>query len=142
MNSARGFTMIEMLLATLMVGVLTTLAVLTFRAVTNGWMVSQDYMDKMQRTDFALNQVISGLRSMYYPHDGKQDDRGQKSVQLSDARDQERSRKQLRAVRRLALVRLRVVHKFHIQPDRDAQALVEVECFIPLLRDISGRGKQ
>jgi len=28
-------------------------------------------MDKMQRTDFALNQLISGLRSMYYPHDGK-----------------------------------------------------------------------
>ncbi len=67
--------MIEMLLATLMVGVLTTLAILTFRAVTNGWMISQDYMDKMQRTDYALGQVVSGLRSMYYPHDGKQDER-------------------------------------------------------------------
>jgi uncharacterized membrane protein YgcG len=26
----------------------------------------------MQRTDFALNQVVSGLRSLYYPHGGEQ----------------------------------------------------------------------
>jgi len=67
--------MIEMLLATLLIGVLTTLSFLTFQAVSHGWQVSTDYMDKMQRTDFALNQVISGLRSTYYPHDGKQDDK-------------------------------------------------------------------
>ena len=74
-RSSRAFTMIELLLATLLVGVVTALAALTFQAVTRGWQVSTDYMDKMQRTDYALNQVISGLRSMYYPHDGKQDDR-------------------------------------------------------------------
>lgn len=71
----RGFTMVEMLLAVLLVGVLTTVSVFTFNAVSRGWQISTDYMDKMQRTDFALNQVISGLRSMYYPHDGKQDER-------------------------------------------------------------------
>ena len=71
----RAFTMIELLLATLLVGVVTALSALTFQAVSRGWQVSADYMDKMQRTDYALNQVISGLRSMYYPHDGKQDDR-------------------------------------------------------------------
>ena len=70
-----GFTMIEMLLATMLVGVLTTLSILTFQSVTHSWQASTDYMDKLQRTDYALNQVISGLRSMYYPHDGKQDDR-------------------------------------------------------------------
>ena len=70
----RAFTMVEMLLAVMLVGVITVLSVLTFRAVTKSWLVSTEYMDKMQRTDFALNQVISGLRSMYYPHDGKQDD--------------------------------------------------------------------
>lgn len=68
----RAFTMIEILLATLILGVLTTLSVLTFNAVSNGWQVAADYMDKMQRTDFALNQLVSGLRSMYYPHDGEQ----------------------------------------------------------------------
>jgi len=71
----RAFTMIEMLFAVFLVGVLTTFSVITFNAVSRGWQVSTDYMDKMQRTDFALNQVISGLRSMYYPHDGQQDDR-------------------------------------------------------------------
>lgn len=71
----RGFTMIEMLLATMLVGILTTLSVLTFQAVTRGWQISTDYMDKMQRTDYALNQVTSALRSMYYPHDGKQDEK-------------------------------------------------------------------
>ena len=67
--------MIEMLLATMLVGILTTLSILTFQSVTHGWQVSADYMDKMQRTDYALNQIVSGLRSMYYPHDGKQDDK-------------------------------------------------------------------
>ena len=71
----RGFTLIEMLLATMLVGVLTTLSVLTFQAVTHAWQVSTDYMDKMQRTDYALNQVIAGLRSMYYPHDGSQNEK-------------------------------------------------------------------
>jgi len=70
----RAFTMIEMLLAVFLVGLLTTFSVLTFNSVSRGWQISTDYMDKMQRTDFALNQVISGLRSMYYPHDGKQSD--------------------------------------------------------------------
>lgn len=67
----RGFTMIEMLLATMLVGVLTVLSIMTFNAVTRGWQLSTEYMDKQQRTDYALNQVISGLRSMYYSHDGK-----------------------------------------------------------------------
>lgn len=71
----RAFTMIEMLLATMLVGVLTALSVMTFQSVSHGWQISTDYMDKMQRTDYALNQVISGLRSMYYPHDGSQDDK-------------------------------------------------------------------
>ena len=69
----RAFTLVELLLAVVLVGVLTALSMMTFSAVTNGWQTSTDYMDKLQRTDFALNQVVGGLRSMYYPHDGKQD---------------------------------------------------------------------
>ena len=62
-----GFTMIELLLATMLVGVLTTLSILTFQAVTHGWQASTDYLDKVQRTDYALNQLIIALRSAYYP---------------------------------------------------------------------------
>jgi len=63
----RAFTMIEMLVATMLVGVLTTLSVLTFQAVAHGWQSSTDYLDKLQRTDYALNQLIVALRSSYYP---------------------------------------------------------------------------
>lgn len=69
----RGFTIIELLLAVMLLGVLTSLSVLTFNAVSRGWQASADYMDKMQRTDFALEQLYSALRSMHYPHAGKQD---------------------------------------------------------------------
>ena len=62
-----GFTMIEMLLATMLVGVLTTLSVLTFVSVTHGWQASTDYLDKIERTDYALNQLIISLRSAYWP---------------------------------------------------------------------------
>ena len=65
--------MLELIFAVFLVGVLTTYTVLTFNAVSRSWQISTDYIDKLQRTDFALNQVISGLRSMYYPHDGKTD---------------------------------------------------------------------
>ena len=67
----RGFTMIEMLLSIFIVGVLTTLSVLTFQSVTQGWQASTDYLDKMQRTDYALNQLIIALRSAYWPEAGE-----------------------------------------------------------------------
>ena len=67
----RGFTLVEILLATVILGVITVVTTLTFQSVSHGWQVSTDYVDKQQRTDYALNQVVSGLRSMYYPHDGE-----------------------------------------------------------------------
>ncbi|MBR1921452.1 MAG: prepilin-type N-terminal cleavage/methylation domain-containing protein, partial [Kiritimatiellae bacterium] len=68
----RAFTLVELLLAVVLLAVLTALTMATFNAVTRGWQISTDYLDKMQRTDFALNQVVSGLRSLYYPHGGEQ----------------------------------------------------------------------
>lgn len=70
----RGFTLVEILLATVILGVMTVISTLTFQSVVHGWQISTDYMDKQQRTDYALNQVVSGLRSMYYPHNGEQDE--------------------------------------------------------------------
>ena len=69
-HNRSAFTMIEMLLATMLVGILTTLSILTFQAVTHGWQASTDYLDKMQRTDYALNQLIIALRSAYWPEEG------------------------------------------------------------------------
>ena len=69
----RAFTLVELLIAVSMLGVLTAFAVLSFHAVSSAWQTSCEYMDKMQRADYALDQVVSGLRSLYYPHNGKQD---------------------------------------------------------------------
>ena len=71
----RGFTLVEVLTATLILGIVTALSVMTFQAVSKSWQGSCEYLDKLQRTDFALAQVTSALRSMYYPHDGSQDNR-------------------------------------------------------------------
>ena len=86
----KAFTMIEMLLATMLVGVLTTLSILTFQAVTHGWQASTDYLDKMQRTDYAFNQLIIALRSAYWPEstDAKSDSKTDgKSADPSKARN-------------------------------------------------------
>ena len=88
----RAFTLIELLLAAVLLGVLTSLTMMTFNSVTHGWQVSTDYLDKMQRTDFALNQVISGLRSLYYPHGGEQSyDYGFYLTDNGDGEDPDRS---------------------------------------------------
>lgn len=68
-----AFTMIELLLAVMMVGVITALVSMTFSAITNGWQASADYIDKLARTDYALDRITSSLKSCYYPHGGSQD---------------------------------------------------------------------
>ena len=88
----RAFTLVELLLAVVLLGVLTSLTMMTFNSVTRGWQVSTDYLDKMQRTDFALNQVISGLRSLYYPRGGEQSyDYGFYLTDNGDGEDPDRS---------------------------------------------------
>jgi len=70
----RAFTMLELLVAILILGIMSTLMVLTFNSVVKSWQSSGEYMDKVQRCDYALNQIVSGLKSAWYPHsDGKQD---------------------------------------------------------------------
>ena len=88
----RAFTLVEILLAVVLLGILTALTMATFNSVTHGWQVSTDYLDKMQRTDFALNQVVSGLRSLYYPHGGEQSyDYGFYLTDNGDGEDPDRS---------------------------------------------------
>ena len=68
----RGFTMLELLMAIVLLGGITAVTAMTFSVITNGWQTSTEYMDKMQRADYGLDQVVSALRSLYYPHDGEQ----------------------------------------------------------------------
>ena len=68
----RGFTLVEILLAVLLLGVLTTYAVFTFNAVTTGWLIAGESLDKNRTADAALDQVVSALRCAYYPRSGSQ----------------------------------------------------------------------
>lgn len=68
----RGFTMLELLMAVMLLGMMSVVSIITYRAVTNGWRVSREYMDTLQRTDYALDQLVSGLKCAYYPHSGEQ----------------------------------------------------------------------
>lgn len=70
-----AFTLVEMLVAMLISAIIVILAVMTFNGVSTSWTEAAEYMDKFQRSDYALNQVVSGLKSMYYPHNGEQDDK-------------------------------------------------------------------
>lgn len=70
----RAFTMVELMLAVVLLGVMTVSALLTFRAVTTGWRVSREYLDRLERTDYAIDQLVSGLKCAYYPHAGSQNE--------------------------------------------------------------------
>lgn len=92
MNSSRtAFTLVELTLAVVLLGVMTTISILTFRAVTNGWRVSREYMDRLERTDYALDQLVSALKCAYYPHSGSQD--GEYGFMLIDNGDGDSPRK-------------------------------------------------
>ncbi len=69
-----GFTLIELLAAILILSMMTIVAGITFTAVINGWHRATKLADRMQTADYALNQVVAGLRSAYYPADGNQKD--------------------------------------------------------------------
>ena len=68
----KAFTLVELMLAVTLLGVMTVVTILTFRAVTNGWRVSREYVDRLERTDYAIDQLVSGLKCAYYPHGGEQ----------------------------------------------------------------------
>ena len=68
----RAFTLLELILAVSLLGAITAVAIATFRAVTTGWRVSREYVDRLERTDYAIDQLVSGLRCAFYPHSGEQ----------------------------------------------------------------------
>jgi prepilin-type N-terminal cleavage/methylation domain-containing protein len=66
----RGFTMIEMLLAVMILAIVTTVTAISYTSVLNNWKKSTDIVDRMQTADYAVNQIVAGLRSAYYPSTG------------------------------------------------------------------------
>ncbi len=79
--------MIELMMAVMILSVMMVITFFTFNTVVRNWQKSMELVDKIQYADYALTQVVSGLRSAYYPTDGKQsEDFG---FQLYDGGDKE-----------------------------------------------------
>ena len=67
----RGFTMLEIMLAIIILAIMTIVSMWTFRTIVRNWGLATEMADNMQRVDYALAQVTSALRSAYFPLDGK-----------------------------------------------------------------------
>lgn len=70
----RGFTMLEIMLAIMILSIMTIVSMWTFRTIVRNWGLATEMADEMQRVDYALAQVTSALRSAYFPLDGKATD--------------------------------------------------------------------
>ncbi len=69
----RGFTLIELLMAVIITAIMMTVCFITFNTAIRCWRRSAALADTMRNAEYALTQVVSGLRSAYYPTTGKQD---------------------------------------------------------------------
>jgi prepilin-type N-terminal cleavage/methylation domain-containing protein len=84
----KGFTLVEMLIAVIIVALVTLTATMTYTNVMKGWREATDMVDKMQNADYAFHQIVAGIKSAYYPIDGQNDDNG-RGLQLIDGGDGE-----------------------------------------------------
>ena len=62
-----GFTLLELLLAVGLLGVVTVVTYLCFSSVAVAWQRGMDMTDKLHHADFVVEQLVMGLRSAYYP---------------------------------------------------------------------------
>jgi prepilin-type N-terminal cleavage/methylation domain-containing protein len=67
----RGFTMVELLVSVVILGLITSVTYGIFSAVTKAWQRGMALSDEMQHGDFVMEQLVMGLRSSYYRDAGK-----------------------------------------------------------------------
>jgi len=70
----RGFTIVELMLAVLILSIITIISTWTFHTIIRNWTLSTEMADNVQRTDYALAQITSALRSAYFPTSGEVSD--------------------------------------------------------------------
>ena len=59
----RGFTLIELLMAVIITAIMMTVCFITFNTAIRCWSRSAAVADTVRNAEYALTQVISGLRS-------------------------------------------------------------------------------
>ena len=74
---AAGFTLLELIMAIMILSVMMLLSFFCFDAVVQSWNAGIEMSDSMGQADHVMEQLASGLRSAYYPDTGAQlDDYG------------------------------------------------------------------
>ena len=67
----KAFTIVELMLAVLILSILTIIVTWTFHTIVRNWTLATEMADNVQRVDYALAQITSALRSAYYPTSGE-----------------------------------------------------------------------
>ena len=67
----RGFTMLEILLAIMILAIMTIISTLVFHTIVRNWTIATEMADNMQRVDYVTEQVVYALRSAYFPTSGE-----------------------------------------------------------------------
>jgi len=62
----RGFTLLELMMAVMIMAIMMILSFFCFDAVVQSWNAGMEMSDSMAQADYVMNQVESGLRSAYY----------------------------------------------------------------------------
>jgi prepilin-type N-terminal cleavage/methylation domain-containing protein len=72
-NKRRGFTLVEIVVAISILAVMMLISFFSFDAIVRSWRAGQEMSNTMGQADYVIDQIVSGLRSAYYPDLGKQD---------------------------------------------------------------------
>ncbi len=83
----KGFTLLEVVMATMILSIMMLMSFFCFNAVVQAWNVGIEVSDAMGQADYVMEQLVSGLRSAYYPDAGVQLD--EYGFQLNDGGDDE-----------------------------------------------------
>jgi len=75
--SRGGFTLLELVMAVMIMSIMMLLSFFCFDAVVKSWEAGIEMSESLGQADHVMEQIVSGLRSAYYPDTGAQlDDYG------------------------------------------------------------------
>ncbi|MCL2103807.1 MAG: prepilin-type N-terminal cleavage/methylation domain-containing protein [Kiritimatiellaeota bacterium] len=69
-----GFTLVEIILAIMILAIMTLMSFFCFHSVVQSWRIGMEVTDAMGQADYVMDQVVSALKSAYYPDTGQQMD--------------------------------------------------------------------
>jgi len=69
-----GFTLVEVIIAIMILAIMTLMSFFCTHTIVRSWRVGMEETDALGQADYVIEQVVSGLKSAYYPDTGRQMD--------------------------------------------------------------------